>query len=86
MQRDLAEEIRKQFDDYYQDRLDLEDRLRDLEKFMWQHQKPGSETRVKAAAAAETTKSRWEFWKAIIVQALITLGMVLAAWAALPKK
>lgn len=43
---------------------------------------PGPQTAIRIA----DTKSRREFWKAIIVQALITLGLVLAAWVALPKK
>ena len=39
-----------------------------------------------AAVIVADRKDQRGFWKAVIVQVLITIGTVLAAWVALPKK
>lgn len=59
-----------------------EERLRIAED---EKKRRGSHGQNTASRVADI-RGRWEFWRAILVQALITGGMIVAAYFALPGK
>lgn len=86
MGQNLADQFRDELRDFYRDRLVLEQRLGKLEAFMLRYDAPKSDTNIKSEERTAATKGRWEFWRAVVVQILITGGLILVAWMTLPTR